>query len=77
MVNYYPLFVDIAIREGIELSNTIILEKIKNMSEKESKKILATILLNFEKIGKNNYTKETFFKDVEGASRDIVVEDMF
>ena len=55
----------------------IILREVRNMKENDAKKILATILLNYEKVGKNGYTVEDFTRSVHSLTGEIVVDDMF
>lgn len=56
--------------------NTII-EYIQGMSEKEAKTALATLLLNYNKIGYGNYTKEKCIEEYEEMYRQIVLSDLF
>ncbi len=65
-------------RRGLVVKiESVILREIKNMSEVEAKKTLSSLLLNYEKIGKNDYTTEDFLKTLHNTVRSIVVDDMF
>jgi tRNA threonylcarbamoyladenosine modification (KEOPS) complex Pcc1 subunit len=54
-----------------------IVQYIKEMSEQEAKKLLASVLLKHNRIGRNNYTKESFLSDMDQISLEIVARDMF
>lgn len=62
------------------MSNSVdegIIKSIKEMPENEAKNILATLLLNYSKIGRNTYTKEQCFQDYDDIYRDLVMKNTF
>ncbi|GMK47618.1 hypothetical protein PghCCS26_47480 [Paenibacillus glycanilyticus] len=54
-----------------------IVRHISEMPEKEAKRKLAEIILNREKIGRNNYTKENFLDELNQMTLEIVAGDIF
>lgn len=54
-----------------------IIEHVQGLTEKQAKKELASLLLNYDRIGFGDYTKDKCMKDYEEAHSKILINDLF